>query len=171
MNEWHKLTNNNVILNIVKSGYSIQFIGPPSSSNPISSNPKDPIKREALRKEINRHINSGAISMVEKSEDHYVSRVFVVEKKQGGYRMVIDLKNLNNYVNKIHFRMEDKEVVSTLIEKDDFLASIDLKDAFFTIVLNEKNIYMQSLSLKIKDTKIMFILSDYPVLQEFLSQF
>ena len=139
INEWRILTNNNVILNIVKSGYAIQFIGPPSSSNPISSNPKDPIKREALRKEINRHINSGAISMVEKSEDHYVSRVFVVEKKQGGYRMVIDLKNLNNYVNKIHFRMEDKEVVSTLIEKDDFLASIDLKDAFFTIPLNEKS--------------------------------
>ena len=50
--------------------------------------------------------------------------------------MVICLKNLNNNVNKIHFRMEDKEVFSTLIEKYDFLVSIVLKDAFFNIALN-----------------------------------
>ena len=45
--------------------------------------------------------------------------------------MVIDLKNINNYVDKIHLRIEFKEVVSILIEKDHFLVSIDLKDAFY----------------------------------------
>ena len=75
--EWFELTNNNVILNIVKSGYTNQFIGPPSSSNSVSYNPKDPIQRETLRKEINRHVISGPVSIVEKSEDNYVSRVYV----------------------------------------------------------------------------------------------
>ena len=88
------------MLNVIKDGYKIQFNCSPLTSKLVVSSPKDPIKIAALESEINKHILSGAISKVSPSNDQFVSRVFVVEKKTGGFRLVIDLKRINQFINK-----------------------------------------------------------------------
>ena len=68
--------------------------------------------------------------------DQFVSRIFEVPKKTGDYRLILDLHDLNTYLKKVHFKMEGLHTISSLIHLDDFLASLDLQDAFLTIPMH-----------------------------------
>ncbi|XP_069107399.1 uncharacterized protein [Argopecten irradians] len=63
----------------------------------------------------------------------FLSPVFLVPKKDGGNRPVINLKRLNSCVEYQHFQMEGVQSLKTLIQKDDFMVKLDLKDAYFTV--------------------------------------
>ena len=69
--------------------------------------------------------------VVDVRPDQFVSRIFEVSKKTGDYRLILDLSDLNDYIKKVHFKMEGLEVIASLIGIGDFLASLDLQDAFF----------------------------------------
>ena len=56
-----------------------------------------------------------------------------VEKSFGGWGPVIDLSPLNEFIRQTPFRMETPNSVLLAVRKDGFLASIDLKDAYFQI--------------------------------------
>ena len=47
--------------------------------------------------------------------------------------MILNLKKLNQYANKIHFKMDTLNTVIKLIEKDCYMASIDLEDAYYSV--------------------------------------
>ena len=61
----------------------------------------------------------------------WMSNMFLVPKKNGGWRPILNLKRLNaNYLSAPHFRMDTVSDVRLLIQKDDWAVSIDLKDAY-----------------------------------------
>ena len=138
---WDFVTNNHFIKSIVSEGYKIQFSSSVFLNNNASkiSNPKDPLKAKILCNEIQKHLDNKVISLVEPNEEQFLSRVFTVPKNSGGFRMIIDLKDLNQFVNKAHFRMEDKSVIKDILNPNDFMASIDLKDAFLTVPLHKES--------------------------------
>ena len=64
--------------------------------------------------------------------DQFVSRIFQVPKKNGEHRLILDLKDLNKFLKKIHFKMDGLEDIASLISLNDYLASLDCQDAFLT---------------------------------------
>ena len=74
--------------------------------------------------------------VVDTHPDQYVSRIFEVPKKSGDFRLILDLSELNHYINKVHFKMEGLETISSLLRPNDFLASLDCQDAFLTIPMH-----------------------------------
>ena len=46
---------------------------------------------------------------------------------------VVNLKSLNEFVQKIHFRMENILMDLNFITREDSMISIDLKDAYFSV--------------------------------------
>ena len=48
------------------------------------------------------------------------------------FRPVINLKPLNQFVEKIHFKMDNIRIALNCISPGDFMVSIDLKDAYFS---------------------------------------
>ena len=75
----------------------------------------------------------GVLEIVSDPDPGFYSRLFLVEKSSGGWRPVIDLSPLNEFVHQTPFRMETPNSVLLAVRKNDFLASIDLKDAYFQI--------------------------------------
>lgn len=134
IDNWYSITSNSYILNIIKNGYKIKLNSkiciPPVISTPSKK------KLIPLSNEIGKHLSSGVISEVDFNESDVVSRVFTVEKPSGGHRLILDLSRLNLSIEKASFRMEDREVIKSLIHKGDFMISIDLKDAFHSIDLH-----------------------------------
>jgi len=57
--------------------------------------------------------------------------MFIVPKKDGGQRPVINLKHLKKFVKSEHFKMEGLHTVKALLRRSDWMAKVDLKDAFF----------------------------------------
>ena len=47
--------------------------------------------------------------------------------------MILNLKKLNQYASKTHFKMDTLNTIIKLIEKDCYMASIDLKDAYYCV--------------------------------------
>ena len=132
---WDSFCNNAFILRIIHEGYKIQLIDD-NISLPIVISTPSKLKKPILAAEIKSYLESGTIDVIEPHDTDIVSRVFTVPKPDGSFRMIIDLSLLNLKVSKSSFRMEDKEVIKELIKNNDYLVSIDLKNAFHLISLH-----------------------------------
>ncbi|XP_066305375.1 uncharacterized protein [Branchiostoma lanceolatum] len=75
----------------------------------------------------------GAVVPVEPCEGQFISSIFLVPKSSGGMRPVINLKRLNTFVQKEHCKFESLELVKELWRQGDYMVTLDLKDAYFTI--------------------------------------
>ena len=65
----------------------------------------------------------------------FYSTIFQVPKKDGGQRPVINLKVLNKCVSAPHFKMEGIHTLKHL-RTGDWLAKVDLKDVYFSILIH-----------------------------------
>ena len=57
----------------------------------------------------------------------FVSSLFMVPKKGGGQRAVINLKALNKFVEYSHFKMEGIHMLRDLLRKDEYIIQLDLR--------------------------------------------
>lgn len=93
-------------------------------------------QQEAVQAEIDKIALQGAIHPFSfNTEGGFVSSIFLVDKKDGGHYPVINLKNLNSFVNFQHFKMEGTHMLQDLLKKGDFMLKLDLKDAYFTVLV------------------------------------
>ena len=132
-----KITRDPKIVDIVK-GYKIPFHSKPFQSK-ISFQPIVSREGEELVKlEVKEMLKKGAIRKVQPSKGEFVSNLFLVKKKDGGQRPVINLKQLNAYIPYCHFKMEDLQNLKHMLQKGDYMCKLDLKDAYFSVPF-EKN--------------------------------
>jgi len=78
----------------------------------------------------------GAVKAVQPQDDQFTSTLFLVEKDNGEFRPVINLRALNRFLDKESFKMEGLQVVRSLLQKGDFMMKLDLKDAYYAIPIH-----------------------------------
>ena len=59
------------------------------------------------------------------TETDFVSSIFLVPKKDGGHRPIINLKRLNEFVPHHHFKVEGIHVLKDLLKQGDFIYGQD----------------------------------------------
>ncbi|KAL0176947.1 hypothetical protein M9458_029277, partial [Cirrhinus mrigala] len=130
---WKLLPNVSAwVLRTVEKGYSIQFGAPPPPFDGVFPTVVGPEQALVMEQEV---VTIEAIEVVPPHvrESGFYSRYFIVPKKDGGLRPIIDLRRLNRSVMKLKFKMLTiKQVVSQIRSKDWFV-TIDLKDAYFHV--------------------------------------
>ena len=92
-----------------------------------------------INTDIDELLHKGAIREIPQADCQFLSNIFLIAKKTGGLRQVINLKDLNKFVWYEHFKIENIKLVKNLLQERDFLTSIDLKDAYFSIPMCEKD--------------------------------
>lgn len=83
--------------------------------------------------EIQKLLQLGAISECCHRDDQYLSPIFLIPKPNGTFRFILNLKSLNKYVKTEHFKLEDIRTVCKLMTKNCYMATIDLKEAYFSV--------------------------------------
>ena len=132
IHEWRKLTNDQWILDTVK-GYSIEFWRKPFQNLPPSVTDFGKIQNKIVDQEIENLLQKEAISECEHENDEFLSNIFLVKKKNGEFRTVINLKNLNNFIEYHHFKMETIETVLNSVQRHSYFISLDLQNAYFSL--------------------------------------
>ncbi len=122
-------------MGIIKRGYSLQFARRPPRFSDVVSTSVHGENACVLRSEVMTLLEKGAIEMVPPalSESGFYSRYFLVPKKDGGLRPILDLRRLNHALMRRPFRMITLKQILSQIRTGDWFCSLDLKDAYFHI--------------------------------------
>ena len=117
-------------------GYCLPFLSTPPLSNvpvPMPSYSPTSIKGAALEEVTLGLIAKGAVELAPLPSPGFYNRLFVVWKTLGSWRPVIDLSHLNRFVDVSPFQMETIQSVILSVRQGDWMASIDLKEAYLQV--------------------------------------
>lgn len=86
-----------------------------------------------MQRAIENLLLKGVINECDHKRSQFISKIFLVPKPEGSRRFILNLKQLNKFVDIKHFKLEDFRTAIKLISRDCYLGSIDLKDAYFLV--------------------------------------
>jgi hypothetical protein len=136
--EWEKLTSDPEILEMVQ-GTKIIFSGkcPMQHQSPPNSLPH--AEAGKIDKAIQALQTKGVIIPSFPDLTEFISPIFTTPKKDGNIRLILNLKRLNESVENYHFKMDNIHTALKLITKDCWLASLDLKDAYYSVPIHAES--------------------------------
>ena len=134
---WTKLTSDNYILDIIANGYKIEFESLPCESCHRGEIPFSEKQNVAINTLLQKMIDKNVIERTEAVPGQIISNIFVVPKQDGTFRLILNLKNLNEHVEKIHFKMETLKTAVQLVKKGCYFAKLDFKDAYYSIPVHK----------------------------------
>lgn len=117
LSEWKLITKDHKILDMVQHCH-LEFIELPSQHYNIP-----PIylfnTREAkiIDNEIQTLLNKGVYEESQPLQHKVISSIFLRKKKNGSYRMIFNLKRLNECIEYKHFKMESLSLAVQLMRK------------------------------------------------------
>ena len=63
--------------------------------------------------------------------------IFLRPKKDGSHRLILNLKHLNKSIEKVHFMLDSLKAAIFLLKKDCYFAPLDIRDAYYSIPVDE----------------------------------
>ena len=128
---WHQLTSDPWVLSVIEKGYVF----------PLKSQPRVTGKRvtrssvSELCEEVEGLYTKCAVEPVPQDQLGlgFYSTYFVVPKKDGGHRPILNLKPFNKSLHRVRFKMETLRTVIAVVQQGNWLASVDLKDAYLHV--------------------------------------
>ena len=127
LDAWRYIGTNETVLKWLSDGDKFEFLKTPlpffkhnkQLSFSASTFLRDEIKR-LLRKKY-----------IIPSKSEFISPLSCVPKKSGGYRLIINLRHLNDHCKKLSHKIEDIKCVTSIVKPNDLFTSIDLCDSFY----------------------------------------
>ena len=134
---WRSLLGNCRATGIVKDGVGIAFQQQPQLTHQsISFRTRN--SRQDLQQAVDALLMKGAIERVTNVRSlGFYSRLFLVPKKTGDLRPVIDLSTLNRHMVVPHFKMETQGSVRSAIRSQEWAVSIDIRDAYLHVPMHQ----------------------------------
>ena len=86
------------------------------------------ILEEMLHKQIKRETTH--------ESTEFVYPIFIVKKADGATRLILNLKELNEFVKYERFKMDGIKTIINMVTRNCFMATIDLKDAYYSVAFS-----------------------------------
>lgn len=134
---WRKFFPHHWAADVLRDGVQIPFMDgvlppPQRREHPLFAGTAE--QMEVLDAEVASLLRKGATEEVTtEQQGGWVSTLFCVPKPGDRWRPCLNLKPLNQFVAHQAFRMEGLKVVRSLVRRGDWLASVDLTDAYFHV--------------------------------------
>ena len=116
----------------------LNFLSIPPSKGPFEY-PRQAKERDIIDKEVMKLLHKQVIEPCLSNSDsgEYFSNLFIAPKKDGTYRTILNLKPLNVECDSPHFKMESLKQALHLVRRGSYMASIDIKDAFYSVPIQK----------------------------------
>jgi len=133
---WRRITSDSNILNYV-SGVKISFEG---NSLPVQTRYRPSVfnryEEQIVQQEITTLLSKGVIEYSSHEAGEFISTIFLRPKSDGSFRMILNLQEFNKSVEYHHFKMDTLDTVVKLVKPGCYMASVDLKDAYYTVPIH-----------------------------------
>ena len=129
---WYKICKDRVVLNMLK-GIKVPFIdNTPPIQTTLQRELKMSIEEQTfVDQELSDILTQGFIWKLDSMIlNVWVSNIFLVPKKNWGFRMILNLKELNKHVVYTKFKMDGIEKVVQMLCPMDFCSSLDISRAY-----------------------------------------
>ena len=129
------------VVSALREGYQIPFKEkPPLTLEPLtfSSYRQGSERFVALDEAVSSMREKAAIEEPPSSPGFY-SSIFITPKVTGGWRPIINLRPLNQFVKVDKFKMETPRTVLQALRPGDWMFSVDLKDAYFQVPIHPRS--------------------------------
>ena len=136
---WRQITGDPEILKLI-SGIGLNFKSPPFQEKLPHEIQFSGDFQVLVQKEIKKFLDQGIIEPTTFQPGDYVSNLFARPKKTPGeIRLILNLKHLNMFVPTVHFKMESLDMALKLLRPNMYMASIDLTNSFYHLLVKEKD--------------------------------
>ena len=129
---WSEITRDKSVLNDI-SGITLDFIEDPMSVPSYKVAFQSSGGHENFQAELAKLLNKKVVEPCNPVSDQVLSKIFLIPKPDGSFRTIFDMKPLNEVICYVHFKMDTLQTALSLMRKDWFMASVDLKDAYFSL--------------------------------------
>ena len=134
---WRSLLGNCRATGIVEDGVGIAFQQRPQLTHQSISF-RTRYSRQDLQQAVDALLIKGAIERVTNVRSlGFYCRLFLVPKKTGDLRPVIDLSTLNHHMVVPYFKMETQGSVRSAIRSQEWAVSIDIRDAYLHVPMHQ----------------------------------
>ena len=131
---WQKLTDDTEILETVK-GATFKFESVPQQTFTCPSQKFSAEEERLVLAEIDKL--KRVIATSQHADGEYISPIFIWKKKDGGFKLMLNLKDLNSYIVYQHFKMDTINTILKLVRKECFMCSVDMKDSYYSVPIQE----------------------------------
>ena len=136
--QWATITSDPWILENIR-GICIPFVKRPVQRRVPFPYSLSDHEKLIVDTEVQSMLAKGVIEETVLETGDWVSNVFVVPKPDGTGRIILDLTQLNKFVEYQHFKMESLNTATQLLHKNAWMASVDLKDAYYSFKIREQD--------------------------------
>ena len=132
---WKKITSDKYILDIVTNGLRLDFKEIPKNRQYQFRTLKND-ELDIVKAKVDKLLSKQVICKSRRERNDYLSNVFTRNKKDGGKHLILNLKQFNTHIPYRHFKTESINHVIDIVRPNAYMASIDLKDAFYSIPIH-----------------------------------
>ena len=133
---WAACTSDSWVVSTVTQGYELQFRRRPLAFSRVKMTVvNDPAEALALDQELSTLLAKGAIEPVDPllHPRGFYSRYFLVKKKDGRFRPILDLRGLNRFLKVLPFDMLTPSDTLRVVARGEWFTTVDLRDAYFHV--------------------------------------
>ena len=139
---WWNLGASPKIGQILKEGYTLPFQNRPLLSRhpTVISRYVNHHRNSYLSEALHQLISKNAVELVHNPKSlGFFNILFLVPKPNNKWKPILDLSKLNLFLGVEKFKMETPETIRTSLQQGEWVTSIDFKDAYFHIPIQEQS--------------------------------
>ncbi|KAA6404258.1 MAG: hypothetical protein EZS28_000216 [Streblomastix strix] len=132
LTEWNKIGGKQMI----KNGAQPEWISPITSlllqqmKQPLKIK-GNPIQEQEYQNQLNEELKNGIIK--ETNSMQVYNPTFIVPRKDGRLRKILDCRRINFFTKHVHFKMDGSEQFRQIHQQSDYATMLDIKDVFHHI--------------------------------------
>ncbi|XP_069616023.1 uncharacterized protein [Ranitomeya imitator] len=135
--QWEEITINTWAIKLISSGLTLDFIRTPPDSFLLTTLRSRP-QQEALETEVKTLLRKQVLVEVPSSQRGrgFYSPLFLINKPDGSFRTIINLRKLNSFIRPKTFKMESIRSAIKNLFPNCYMVVLDLKDAYYHIPIH-----------------------------------
>ena len=142
------------------SGLHIEFEEPPEVPYRLSKFSQT--EHQIDKHEIDRLLAKGVIKKSKHEDGEIISPIFLIEKTDGSFRLILNLKKTIEFIETVHFKMETLSTILKLVRPNCYMACVDVKDTYYSVpIAAEDHKYLKFMF--VRATVSVHLLAKWPL--------